>query len=412
MTSNVKQTISWLFAAAILTLLLAACGAAVPETVTPVADDETPELIRVELTVETLFVGNGPRPQMGEVVGIHYIGYLDDGTEFDNSYFRNQPAVFAVGRGMVIPGWEQAVLKMNLGERAKVTIPPEMAFGPEGVPGIIPPNAPLIMEIELLFIKPGSPELPAATNPADFVTTDSGLQYVDLVVGDGPLPETNGIVSVHYTGWLEDGKKFDSSIDRDDPITFVLGKDQVIPGWEEGVASMRVGGKRQMIIPADLAYGATGYQNFIPPNAVLTFDVELLAYYAPAPAAPTEIDEADLVTTESGLQYVDLVVGTGEVARSGYTVSVHYTGWLTDTTKFDSSLDRGTPLEFVLGEGRVIVGWEEGLVGMRVGGRRQLIIPSDLAYGDLGQGIIPGGATLIFEVELIETKAPLSPIPD
>ena len=112
-----------------------------------------------------------------------------------------------------------------------------------------------------------------------------------------------------------------------------------------------------------------------------------------------------MVTTESGLQYVDLVVGTGEAASPGATAVVHYTGWLEDGAKFDSSLDRGDPLQFVIGAGMVISGWDEGVGSMKVGGKRQLTIPSNLAYGDSGYaGVIPPRATLIFEVELLELR--------
>ena len=109
--------------------------------------------------------------------------------------------------------------------------------------------------------------------------------------------------------------------------------------------------------------------------------------------------------TESGLQIKDLVVGTGEQPEQGNIVAVHYTGWLVDGTKFDSSVDRGTPFEFPLGQGRVIKGWDEGVATMRVGGKRELTIPPELAYGDRGAGaLIKAGATLVFEVELLEVK--------
>ncbi len=402
-------------AAATLLLFLAACGAAPtnpatatsPAATSSEANSDTapvPTTVSAEFSIETITPGDGPAPQDGDVVVIHYIGLLPDGGEFDNTYTRNQPIAFAVGRGMVIPGWEQAVLAMNVGEKAKVTIPPDLAFGAEGIQGIIPPNAVLFMEIELLEIKPGSPESPTEIDEADIVTTETGLQYVDLVVGDGVQPETGGIVILNYTGWLEDGTKFDSSIDRDEPITLSLGQGQVIPGWDEGIATMNIGGKRQLIIPPALAYGETGYSGVIPPNATLIFDIELLDYHPPAAAAPPEYDEADLTTTESGLQYLDLIVGEGDTPEVGQTVVVHYTGWLTDTTKFDSSLDRGRTFEFPLGQGDVIAGWDEGLATMQVGGTRLLVIPSDLAYGDAGQGSIPPGATLIFTVELMEVR--------
>jgi len=106
--------------------------------------------------------------------------------------------------------------------------------------------------------------------------------------------------------------------------------------------------------------------------------------------------------TASGLKYVDQAVGTGDVAVAGKTVSVHYTGWLENGKKFDSSVDRGQPFSFPLGAGRVIKGWDEGVQGMKVGGKRKLTIPSDLGYGSRGAGgVIPSNATLIFDVELL-----------
>ena len=107
----------------------------------------------------------------------------------------------------------------------------------------------------------------------------------------------------------------------------------------------------------------------------------------------------------SGLQYEDLKVGDGPVAENGQTVTVNYTGWLTDGTKFDSSLDAGKPFEFALGAGQVIRGWDEGVKGMKVGGKRKLTIPHDLGYGAQGAGgVIPPNATLVFEVELLGVR--------
>jgi len=114
-------------------------------------------------------------------------------------------------------------------------------------------------------------------------------------------------------------------------------------------------------------------------------------------------NNSDYITTDSGLKYKDLVVGTGDLVKSGDELSMHYTGKLEDGTVFDSSVERGTPFTFTLNMGEVISGWDEGVQGMNVGGKRELVIPSNLAYGENGiPGVIPGGATLIFEVEVLE----------
>ncbi len=107
--------------------------------------------------------------------------------------------------------------------------------------------------------------------------TDSGLKYEDLQEGDGEQAVAGQRVSVHYTGWLLEGDKFDSSLDRNQPFDFTLGKGMVIRGWDEGVAGMRVGGKRRLTIPPQLGYGSRGAGGVIPPNATLVFEVELLA---------------------------------------------------------------------------------------------------------------------------------------
>ena len=109
------------------------------------------------------------------------------------------------------------------------------------------------------------------------ITTDSGLKYEDLVTGDGAEVKGAGqTVVVHYTGWLEDGTKFDSSLDRKDPFSFPVQCRYVIPGWDEGVIGMKVGGKRRLVIPPELAYGPAGAGGVIPPDATLTFEIELL----------------------------------------------------------------------------------------------------------------------------------------
>ncbi len=124
----------------------------------------------------------------------------------------------------------------------------------------------------------GSPGFSAALeiDTTAMTKTPSGLRYQDVAVGDGTEAAADRTVTVHYTGWLPNGEKFDSSRDQDQPFNFTLGAGQVIAGWDEGVAGMKVGGRRKLIIPADLGYGTAGAPPAIPPGATLVFDVELL----------------------------------------------------------------------------------------------------------------------------------------
>ena len=122
---------------------------------------------------------------------------------------------------------------------------------------------------------------PLAALAASEVTTASGLRIIDVKPGSGPVPQAGQTVTVNYTGWLfvngQKGKKFDSSLDRGTPFSFTIGQGQVIKGWDEGVATMHVGGKRTLIIPPDLGYGASGAGGVIPPGATLIFDIDLLS---------------------------------------------------------------------------------------------------------------------------------------
>ena len=329
--------------------------------------------------------------------------------------------------------------------------------------------------------------IPGLPEDLEEVETESGLRMIDVEQGLGAPAADGDEVDVHYTGWLEDGTKFDSSLERGEPLTVVIGAGSVIDGWEEGLIGLRTGGRRRLIIPPELAYGEEGYGDLIAADATLIFDVEIVNLRplnwgvepddadtdgvgtdgagtddaadtpddastdgaVPDDAATDGVDDVrtdgltdvgtdgastdgvgtdgadtdgaddagtdgieeegipelpagvEQVTTESGLTIIDIELGEGNPAVEGDTVDVHYTGWLEDGTKFDSSVDRGTPFTLTLGTGSVIAGWEEGLLGLQEGGRRRLIIPPELGYGESGTGSIPPNATLIFDVEMV-----------
>ncbi len=138
--------------------------------------------------------------------------------------------------------------------------------------------------------------------------------------------------------------------------------------------------------------------------AIFLVAAALMAQTKTDTSAPAKVT-GDGVKNPSGLQYWDIKVGTGAEAKPGSKVTVHYTGWLTSGKKFDSSVDAGKPFDFTIGRGEVIKGWEEGVAGMKVGGKRQLRIPPDLGYGERGYpGVIPANATLIFDVQLLAVK--------
>lgn len=231
------------------------------------------------LIYEETLAGTGATPQPGDIVSVHYTGTLTNGTVFDSSHARNEPITFQLGRGQVIAGWDEGIGLMKQGGKARLTLPPHLAYGERGAGGVIPPNATLIFEVELVDIQPAPPpppEAPTKVDESQYTTTPSGLKYYDIREGDGPTPTKGTAVLVHYTGWLTDGTMFDSSLLRGQAFTFVLGGGQVIPGWDEGVSTMKVGSYRQLVLPPNLAYGSRGAAGVIPPNATLIFEVELL----------------------------------------------------------------------------------------------------------------------------------------
>ncbi len=231
---------------------------------------------------------------------------------------------------------------------------------------------------------------------------DAGLQVEDTEVGSGEPAQRNDILTIHFTGYLSNGEVFESTYDYDNPIEVLVGAGQLpIRGWDEGMLGMRKGGKRTLTIPSELAAGEQGMGDFIPPNEDLTMEVELIDISTPP--EQWEYPEDELETTESGLQYYIHEEGSGDPPAEGDLVTVHYTGFLQeDGTYFDSSVMRDDPFQFEVGTGQVIQGWDEGVLMMKEGERRTLVIPPELGYGASGAGqAIPPNATLVFDIEMI-----------
>ena len=244
--------------------------------------------------------------------------------------------------------------------------------------------------------------------PADteIQTTASGLKYSILVAGkDGPHPKRGEKVKVHYTGWLTDGTKFDSSRDRGTPTEFTVG--QVIEGWNEALCMMTAGARWKLTIPPKLGYGEHG-QGPIPANATLVFDVELIdfeslpEFHAPDPAAQKK--------TDSGLKYEVLSAGAGDPPGADDVLELKYALWNTKGVLLDHSGRAGGSVKLPRGD-LPLAFMKEAAGLLKKGARLRFEVPPDLCFGDKNQGpALPANSVTIWELELVGTIKPL-PVP-
>jgi len=253
----------------------------------------------------------------------------------------------------------------------------------------------------------------------EVVTLESGLQFMDDSLGTGREAKANDLVSIHFKGWMvpkdtaselfsdwsaDQSKSMLSLGDskmRNQPIKFILNSGSFIKGTDEGIVGMKVGGVRTMIIPSKLAYGDAGV-GFIPPNTDLKVIVELLEVKDRVVVEMWKVDSTLFKTTASGVNYAIITQGEGPVVEAGKIITVHYSGYLQDGTMFDSSVERDEPIKFVVGQGQVVPGWDEGLQLLKKGDKARFIIPPKLGYGEMVLEKIPANSTLIFDTEVID----------
>ena len=345
--------------------------------------------------------GNGAKVHKGDTVKVHYTGrFQSNDSVFDSSISSGKPIEFALSRGRVIKGWDEGIALMHVGDKAKLIIPPHLAYG-DRANGPIPANSTLVFDVQVIEALPGL--RPFEYKRKDTLHTTSGLKY-QIVKSNpsGVRATTDKKVSIHYIMYLADGTIIDATYDRAKPYPVSFGKVPVFKGLDEGISLMRQGEKFKFYIPYQLAFGEQGYKGIVPPKSTIAYDVEVVSVEDPIKHVPYDIQNKSVDTTVTGLKYIVVAKGKGEHATFGRNVKVHYTGYLDNGTVFDSSIDRGEPIEFQLGKGLVIPGWEEGIALMSVGDKYRLIIPYNLAYGASGRPpMIPPKAQLTFDVELV-----------
>ncbi len=370
-------------------------GCSVIEQATKVDYDETSSGLKYRKIKQ----GEKETPKKGDLITIHYIAKIEDGKVFDDTYKRESPLTFRLGRGHVIKGWEEGILLMSKGEKAEFVVPPELAYGEKGTDNV-PPSSTVIFQIELIDIE--KPEEPFKPDPEVFTSTPEGVKYTINERGKGPEIEKGMYVNVHYRGYFEDGEVFDDSYERDKPFKFLVGEGMVIKGWDIAFTKLRKGDKATLWVPYQLAYGKTG-RGPIPPETNIMFDVNIIDVVKPKKPKPFVTEGKDTLETLSGIKYIIVEEGSDDIKpEENDVVVIHYTGYLQDGEIFDSSVKRNQPFKFVVGSHQVIPGWDKAIRLVGKGSKARFIIPPDQAYGDRQVGDIPPSSTLIFDVELID----------
>jgi peptidylprolyl isomerase len=399
-----KNSMLKVFASLACAAALAACGGGYDDPAT-----STPLPPQPVFTKTDAAVGSGEKAvAAGDLVTLHYTGYLYDDTKSDKKgaqYVTLSNGAVTVGVGAMLTGLDQGLIGMKAGGRRTLLIPASMAYGPtevkdaSGTKVLIPANTALVFDVEVLAVS-----TPTTTMPPQPIFTKT-----DTTAGTGTEAAANHLVTMHYTGYLYDdtksdkkGAQFETSRSGS-PFAFLLGVNSRIAGWDNGILGMKVGGKRTLLIPSGMAWNLAGRKDsagnvIVPSNTAVVYEIEMTALNTQPPAS----------TVQPAFAKIDDQVGTGTLAAaSGDKLTVHYSGYLyndnvTDKkgVRFDTSRVTGTPLTVNLGKGEVIAGWDQGLVGMKVGGKRTLIIPASMAYGSEAKGNIPANSALIFDVEV------------
>lgn len=353
--------------------------------------------------------GTGETAKAFNDVTMQFTGYVLNSKGykrvFQSSHTNSALAVFQLGAGRMVKGLDEGIATMKTGEKATFIVPPYLGFGKE-TSGIIPGNSTLYFDIELLScVNPFY-----HSNTTDTIFGANGLKILPVLKQEGKKISVEDVVSFDYTGYFLDSAGhpiiFDNTIERKTPAILRPGANSGFPGLGEGITYLKKNEKAILIVPAKLAFGDKG-KGIVPPNTTLIYDVHILE----TQSYPFfEVSGLDTVKSNSGLQYIQVRKGTGAVVDTGSNISVAYTGFIIDSLGyrkiFDASRESQKMLNFVLGKGKVIKGFDEGIIGMSLGEGRRIIIPYALGYGERGmpEASIPAKTTIYFDVELVEIK--------
>ncbi|KAI9539602.1 Peptidyl-prolyl cis-trans isomerase fkbp10 [Dissostichus eleginoides] len=311
-----------------------------------------------------------------DFIRYHYNGTLLSGAAFDSSYARNSTYDAYLGQGDLIKGMDEGLLGMCVGERRIIIVPPFLAYGETGHGTSVPPQATLVFEVLLVDV----------FNPKD------DLIFVVKEVPEGCTRRTvsGDYIRYHYNGSFQDGTAFDSSYKRNSTYNTYIGKRYVIPGMDKALHGLCIGEKRRITIPPHMAYGEEGVVDLIPGSAVLVFDIHVIDFHNPE-------DTVDIKVTHKP-QECTVTSEADDLIQYRYNCSLMDGTLLYSSDQFDS------PSITTLGANMVIPGLEEGLRGMCVGEKREVVVPPHWGHGENGAGDVPGSAVLFFELELVKLQ--------
>ncbi|KAG7317452.1 hypothetical protein KOW79_019750 [Hemibagrus wyckioides] len=314
--------------------------------------------------------------QHGDFVRYLYNGSLINGTNFESSHGQNVTYDTYVDEDHLISGMVQGLIGMCVGEKRAIIIPPFLAYGEKGYGVKVPAHATVVFDVLLI----------------DVFNVKDDVQVEILHV---PQPcrrksQKGDFIRYHYNGTFQDGTLFDSSYQRKGTYNTFVGLGHVIAGVDKALQGVCVGEKRHIIVPPHLAYGENGTGNLIPGSAVLIFDLHIIDFHNPK-------DSVDIQITHKPQQ-------CNSTSAANDLVTYHYNCSLLDGTRLYSSTDLGRPAQATLGQAEVIEGLDQGLKGMCVGEKREVIVPPHFGHGQNEGSLVPADAVLIFELELLDLR--------